>query len=365
MRYSIVGALLGLTSLLGVTVYLRSRSRKKSKKERITYEDVGVSIERGDKAVSLLKKSILKTYNTKVLHGEFAGIYQISEDQALALSIDGVGTKTKFLLDHLERKQALTIMGHDIVNHCVNDILVHNARPIAFMDYIAAHRIEPEEVSTLVSAMSQACLAVGCALIGGETAEMPIIYPKGSLDIAGSITGIIRLDRFIDGVKSVKEGDVVVGLESSGPHTNGYTLLNLLYRNVDFEEEKNRFLYGLTNPHKCYLDEVTRLECSTSGPIHALAHITGGGWKGNIRRVLPEGLRVAFEPFQMPPLFQDIQNRSGMTGQEMFETFNCGVGMMAILDEEDLGIATFQGWKYLGKVVDASKPVSGYEMNIY
>lgn len=364
MRYSLVGALLGLTSFLGVTVYLTSRNRKKSKKHRIAYEDVGVSIKRSDEAVSLLKKSVLKTYNGKVFRGGNAGIYQISENQALAFSIDGVGTKTKFLLDHLERNQALTVMGHDIVNHCVNDILVHNARPITFMDYIATHRIEPNEVSTLVSAMAKACFAVGCVLIGGETAEMPIIYPKGSLDIAGSVTGIIRLDRFIDGLKSVKEGDVVVGLRSSGPHSNGYTLLNRLYRDVDFEEEDNRFLYALTSSHKCYLDEVTRLECSTSGPIHALAHITGGGWKRNIRRVLPEGLRVAFEPFIMPRLFQDIQRRSGMTNKEMFETFNCGVGMMAILDEEDMGIATFQGWKYLGKVVDASRPVSGSEMNI-
>lgn len=354
MRNSPFSVLLGVASLLGVTAILRSRSHKKSKKCRIVHEDVCVPIERGRRAKSLIKDTILKTYNAKVLPGEFTGIYQISENQALALSIDKIGTKTKFLLDHLERKEALAVIGYDIVNHCVNDILVHNARPIAFIDYISTHRIEPEEVSVLVSAMAKACREVGCVLIGGKTTEMPAIYSRGSLEIMGSVTGIVRLDRFIDGVKSIKEGDVVLGFQSHSPHINNYALLSRLYRDIEFEEDENCILHALTSPHRCYINEITRLECSIARPIHGLVHLTSGGWNRNIQKILPEGLNVVYNTFEIPQNFQDIQRRSGMTKKEMLETFNCGIGMMAVLCEDDLGIATLQGWKYLGRVVSVT-----------
>jgi len=310
--------------------------------EYTTYKAAGVDIEAGEEAVFRLKEYARSTFTSNVLTdiGSFGGLFKLDtinmEEPVLVSSIDGVGTKIK----------VATMMGRydtvgiDIVNHCVNDILMQGAQPLFFLDYIATSKLQPEIVADIVKGMSEACRDAGCALIGGEIAEMPGVYCEGEFDLAGSIVGLVDRSKIIDGSK-VRPGDVVVGLASSGLHTNGYSLV----RKVLFEDnayQVDRYVPELgavlgevlLAPHKSYLKSI--MAVIKEFEVHAMAHITGGGFYGNIPRVLPTDCQVTVERryWAVPPIFQLIQEKGGIDTTEMHRTFNMGVGMVLIVAKE-------------------------------
>jgi len=291
-----------------------------------------------------MKSAVRSTFGPQVLGdlGYFGGIY-VPEGQSSAFvaSADGVGTKLKLSSLLGTYKGA----GQDIVNHCVNDILVCGARPIFFLDYIAAEKIVPEQVAEVVAGMAQACKDAGCALIGGETAELPGIYRPGEFDVAGFIVGTSPRDRLILG-KGIEPGDLVMALPSSGLHTNGYSLARnvlgisdedpegSLERLKRFEPELGRTLgEALVEPHRSYLREIGPLLDLPQVPVKGMAHITGGGLLDNIPRVLPEtcAVEIYTDSWHQPPLFRLIQERGGVSDEEMARVFNLGLGMVLIV----------------------------------
>jgi len=298
---------------------------------RMTYEDAGVSRDRAFEAVSTIKTMTRDTHTPAVTLAEFAGIYEFDKaHHSLIASTDGVGTKTRFLMERMDSpEEACNVLGRDIVHHSVNDILVHGGRPLFFLDYIAAGRIDPLRMSTLVAAMANACKSHGCVILGGETAEMPSVYTSDlDLEIVGTIVGEVRPGNIIDG-SAVREGDIIYGIASSGPHTNGYSLLAKLYPPgddalVDFPE--------LFAPHRSYFPDIyPLLENTKTQPIHGLVHVTGGGWNENTARILKHSeCGVAWEEFPFSPLYEDIKARAKLTREEMMDTFNCGFGMLVI-----------------------------------
>jgi phosphoribosylformylglycinamidine cyclo-ligase len=232
-------------------------------------------------------------------------------------------------------------VGHDIVNHCVNDILVQGARPLFFLDYIAAARLDPVQIATVVSGCAAACRAVGCVLIGGETAEMPGVYRPGAFDLVGTMVGWVDRSRLLDG-STVKPGDVCLGLPSSGLHTNGFSLARSALSDLGWETmlpELGDQPLGriLLTPHRGYLREVEAL-WEAGIAIKAMSHLTGGAFIENLPRVLPEGVgaRIRRAAWEVPPIFRLIQQRARVEEREMFRTFNMGIGMVLILDAEEV-----------------------------
>ncbi|MCX8053251.1 MAG: phosphoribosylformylglycinamidine cyclo-ligase, partial [Armatimonadetes bacterium] len=285
--------------------------------EGTTYKDAGVDIEAGEEVVFRLKQYAQSTFTPNVLTdvGSFGGMFRLgAEDMAdpvLVSSIDGVGTKVK-IASMMGRYDAV---GVDVVNHCVNDILVQGARPLFFMDYIATSKLFPERVADIVKGISEACCEAGCALLGGEIAEMPGVYCEGEFDVAGCIVGLVDREKIIDGSK-VQHGDVLIGLASSGLHTNGYSLVRkVLFEDNDYKVDQYIPELGavlgevLLTPHKSYLKAVTAVMGRYE--IHAMAHLTGGGFYGNIPRVLPSDCQVTVERryWGVPPIFQFIQDK--------------------------------------------------------
>jgi phosphoribosylformylglycinamidine cyclo-ligase len=253
-------------------------------------------------------------------------------------SADGVGTKLKIAFNTNRHNT----VGRDLVNHCINDILVQGARPLFFLDYLATGRLEPDVVAEVISGVAYACQDAGIALLGGETAEMPGFYSDGEYDLAGFIVGVVERKRILDG-SAVREGDVLVGLPSTGLHTNGYSLA----RKVLLED----LVLGVTNPveelgysvgeellkvHRCYLKPVWPL--LESKRLHAMAHITGGGLTDNLPRVLPEGLKAVIKvgSWEIPPIFRMLAERGKINENEMWRTFNLGVGMVLVLPAKQL-----------------------------
>lgn len=307
------------------------------------YASSGVDLEAGSKAVELMAEAVRSTYGPEVVAGlgSFGGIYDASALKSqkapmLVASTDGVGTKV-ILAARYDRFESL---GQDIVNHCVNDILVQGARPLFFLDYLASSRLDPEKIARVVGGMARACRESGCALLGGETAEMPGVYCEGQLDVVGTVVGVVEREQRLPR-PGLTPGDVLVGLASSGPHTNGYSLIRRIYPEPDAE-----LLDLLLEPHRSYL----RLLGARLGRVKALAHITGGGLTENLPRVLPVGLRarIARSRWTIPPLFERIA-RDGQVGEaEMFRVFNMGIGMVAVLApdqmesfQEGLGVESF------------------------
>jgi phosphoribosylaminoimidazole synthetase len=297
-----------------------------------TYAAAGVSIDAGNEAVDLMKASVQATYTPEVLAGigSFGGLFDASrlKDMAspvLVASTDGVGTKVK-LAAQFGRFQDI---GHDIVNHCVNDILVQGARPLFFLDYYAASKLEPHHVASVVKGIADACRAAGCALLGGETAEMPGVYADGAFDVAGTIVGVVEREAMLPRSSEIRLGDVLIGLASSGPHTNGYSLIRKV---IGDQEPPTTVLDALLAPHRSYLNLVTRVR--EVAPIKGLAHITGGGFVENIPRVLPPNVRaeVDYAAWPMPPIFQLIQELGHISDDEMHRVFNCGIGMVIVAD---------------------------------
>ncbi len=326
----------------------------------ITYQDAGVDIAAGAHAVELMKDAVAATYGPEVLRGigAFGGLFDAAALQGmdapvLVASTDGVGTKTK-IASALGRYDTI---GHDIVNHCVNDILVQGARPLFFLDYIASSKLDPETVATVVSGAAAACRAAGCALLGGETAEMPGVYVAGEFDLVGTIVGIVDRAEIIDG-STIQPGDVVIGLASSGLHTNGFSLARRVFEGWDLRAELPELGRplgeALLAPHRSYLAEVQRLR-QAGIAIKGLAHITGGGLIDNPPRILPASTAIHLRRGSWPilPLFQLIQRAGQITDAEMAHVFNLGLGILVVTRAEQAALvlrALGEGW-LVGEVV--------------
>ncbi|BCX05343.1 MAG: phosphoribosylformylglycinamidine cyclo-ligase [Candidatus Roseilinea sp.] len=306
------------------------------------YAAAGVDIDAGNEAVALMRAAVQSTYTPDVLAGigSFGGLFdaaQLRDMRApvLVASTDGVGTKVK-LAAAFGRYESI---GHDIVNHCINDILVQGARPLFFLDYIAASKLDPSQVASVVKGMAEACRDAGCALLGGETAEMPGVYADGAFDVAGTIVGVVEREALLPRLNAIAPGDVLIGLASSGPHTNGYSLIRkVLADRLASAQPDDPLVDALLAPHRSYLDVVTRARAAA--PIKALAHITGGGFVENIPRVLPPGLRaeIDYAAWPMPPVFALIQSAGNIGDAEMRRVFNCGIGMVMIVAPEHTNV---------------------------
>jgi phosphoribosylformylglycinamidine cyclo-ligase len=227
-------------------------------------------------------------------------------------------------------------IGQDLVNHCVNDILVQNARPLFFLDYIAAPKLDPQAVASVVRGMAAACRAAGCALIGGETAEMPGVYAEGAFDVAGAVVGLVDRAALLPHTDAMAAGDILVGLPSSGPHTNGYSLIRRAIEGQDLRQvlpDGQTLADALLAPHRCYLREVAAIQAAGYG-IKGMAHITGGGFVENVPRVLPPHLaaRLVTKSWNIPPVFQQLMRWSGIERTEAYRVFNLGIGMVLIMD---------------------------------
>lgn len=302
------------------------------------YASAGVSIDAGNRAVELMSAAVKSTYSPEVLAGigAFGGLFDASalqrmEHPVLVASTDGIGTKVK-LAAQVGRYRSL---GHDIVNHCINDILVQGARPLFFLDYFAASKLVPEITAEIVCGMAEACRAAGCALIGGETAEMPGVYAPGEFDVAGTIIGVLERKEMLPR-STIRPGDVLVGLRSSGPHTNGYSLIRKVFDGIPLDAILPELAIPLADallaPHRSYYNTLYPIPAE----VKALAHITGGGFLENIPRVLPEGVSavVRRESWPVPHLFHLIQARGRVSITEMYRVFNMGIGMVAIVAAE-------------------------------
>ncbi len=306
--------------------------------KRSAYLEAGVSIEAGNRAVGLMKSAVQATYSPAVLAGigSFGGLFDAAvlkgmKEPVLVASTDGVGTKVK-LAAAAGRYRPL---GHDIVNHCINDILVQGARPLFFLDYFATAKLVPEITAEVVTGIAEACRLAGMALLGGETAEMPGVYAAGEFDVAGTIVGVVERLR-IRPLPDLGAGDVLIGLSSSGAHTNGYSLIRKVFAEVPLEtvfpELGVSLAEALLAPHRSYLD----LLYPHLKLVKALAHLTGGGFIENIPRVLPPGLGAVIhtDAWQVPALFRLIQQRGAIDSEEMYHVFNMGIGMVAIVDKK-------------------------------
>jgi phosphoribosylformylglycinamidine cyclo-ligase len=310
-------------------------------KEDLDYRRSGVDIEAGETAVQRIKGLVRHTYDQNVLSdlGSFGGLYRASfpglSDPVLVSSTDGVGTKLRVAI----LAERYDTVGQDLVNHCVNDILVQGAQPLFFLDYIGTGHLSPDRMETMISGMVQACKENGCALIGGEMAEMPGFYQDDDFDLAGTIVGVVDQPDLLPGER-IKEGDILLGLPSSGLHTNGYSLIRkIVFDNLNLNCDSLIPDLGasvadiLLTVHKSYLHDIK--PCIRDTRLHGLAHITGGGIPGNLKRIIPDSLNavIDYPENQYPPLFQWLQQAAGLSRATMWESFNLGVGMIAVVDK--------------------------------
>ena len=308
----------------------------------ITYSDAGVDIDAATRATDKIKELARRTFNQRTLSeigsfgGMFDGAFPDLKQPVLVASADGVGTKLKIAF----LTGVHNTVGRDLVNHCVNDILVQGARPLFFLDYVATGKLEPQVVAAIVAGIADGCSENGCVLLGGETAEMPDFYSTGEYDVAGFIVGVVDRERIIDG-KSIEPGDVLLALPSIGLHTNGYSLARKLFFEVagcqvDTRPDGLEMTVGeaLLQPHLSYLRPLEGL--LDAQMIKALAHITGGGLTDNIPRILPAGCAVEIKAGAWPvlPIFKVMQQLGNVSEAEMYRTFNMGVGMVIVTSPE-------------------------------
>lgn len=315
--------------------------------EGLSYAAAGVDIEAYERALERVKPLIAATHGKDVAVGvgPFAGLYNLAGGGLLAASADGVGTKIKVAIASGQHRG----IGIDIVNHCVNDIATAGARPLFFLDYFATGRLDPDVFTQLIEGMTEACREAACALLGGETAEMPGMYALGDYDLAGFIVGLVE-----PGVKreEIEAGDVLIGLPSSGLHTNGFSLVRKVFEDVPlnqiFDEPGHTLGQVLLEPHRSYLKDLARI------PWKGAAHITGGGILGNLPRVLPAGFgaRLNKAAWEVPPIFKMIRKRGRVADDEMYGTFNMGLGMILVVDPTDVP----SGAMVVGEVVRHSGP---------
>jgi phosphoribosylformylglycinamidine cyclo-ligase len=305
----------------------------------ITYADAGVDIDRANRTKKRIKYLAHKTFTRGVLSeiGGFGGLFAVDKekwvDPVLVSSVDGVGTKLKVAF---EMKVHHTV-GADLVNHCVNDIAVQGATPLFFMDYLATGKLDPDVAEKVIEGLAEACKHNGCALIGGETAEMPGFYPEGEYDLAGFIVGVVERERIITG-KTVEPGDVILGLASNGLHTNGYSLARKLLFEVGrytpesyVNELKAKVGNELMRGHRSYWPIIKKLLAADC--VSAMAHITGGGITENLPRVLPKSVAAVIELGSWPvlPVFEHLQQLGNVPQEEMLRTFNMGLGMLLVV----------------------------------
>jgi phosphoribosylformylglycinamidine cyclo-ligase len=288
-----------------------------------TYEAAGVSLATAEAVVERIRAAVESTGATGF--GHFAGLHPLDDGRLLAATTDGVGSK---LLLH-RRAGTLRWGGMDLAAHCIDDVLCTGAEPLLLLDYVAANRIDPEEVAELVEGAAEVCRAAGVALVGGETAELPGVYREDQLDFAGTCVGIVDRDRVIDGARCAP-GDTVIGLASSGLHTNGFTLVREIVGGGDIDADL------LLTPHRLYVDEVRALRAEAD--VKALAHVTGGGIAGNLGRVLPPGVeaRIDWDSWERPPVFEWLAEH-GVAEDELRRVFNLGIGMCAVVPEPPAG----------------------------
>ena len=323
-----------------------------------SYRAAGVDLESADCAVDLIKSHARTTFNDRALSdiGAFSGLYQLGQyrNPVLVSSTDGVGTKVRIasLMDRYDT------VGIDLVNHCINDSLVCGARPLFFLDYLAMGKVEPSRAGDLAKGLASACSDAGCVLIGGETAEMPGIYSGDDFDLAGFIVGVVEKDELIDG-SSIRSGDTLLGLPSNGLHTNGFSLVRRVF-DIDrspsvldtYLPELDRSLGDeLLTPHLSYLPHME----DRLGSVKGLAHITGGGLPGNVPRILPGGLAARFDiaAWELPAIFKLVQERGGISIDEMYRVFNMGIGMVIVCSSADSDelVKGIPGATVIGEVV--------------
>jgi phosphoribosylformylglycinamidine cyclo-ligase len=307
--------------------------------ERRTYEAAGVSIDRGDRATEMIRASVEGTHGPEVVSplGSFAGLYALSgyAEPVLASTIDGVGTKV-LVAKTLGRYDSL---GVDVVNHCANDVVAMGAMPLLFLDYVASGRLDPENVAEVVRGAAEACRSLGIALVGGETAEMPGLYGEGDFDVVGACVGVCERGEVVTG-EEVKVGDAVIGLPSTGLHTNGYTLARKVLEDagVSYSEIPEGFdrMIGevYLEPHRAYVREILTLRRTVE--VRGMAHITGGGLPGNLPRALGGlGARLYTGSWEEPTVFGLIRSLGGVVEEEMRRVFNLGVGFCAVVPEDE------------------------------
>jgi phosphoribosylformylglycinamidine cyclo-ligase len=302
----------------------------------LSYRDAGVDIDAGDALVEAIKPHARRTMRPEVLAGigGFGALCEIPKkykQPVLVSGTDGVGTKVK-LAFALHRHSTI---GIDLVAMSVNDVLVQGAEPLFFLDYFACGKLDTKVAADVVKGIADGCELAGCALIGGETAEMPGMYPEGEYDLAGFCVGVVEKSRIIDG-RSIASGDVVLGLASSGPHSNGYSLV----RRIIGEQPLSSDLHdSLMEPTRIYVKPVLKL--AAAAPVKGLAHITGGGLVGNVPRVLPKGTRAVLDKrkWPRPEIFSWLQRTGNVAEEEMFRVFNCGIGMVVIVAAEQAEMA--------------------------
>ena len=312
------------------------------------YQDTGVDISRAENALARIRDKVRATRRPEVIGdiGAFGSLFRLTgTDTVLVATTDGVGTKL-VLARLLDRHEGV---GTDLVHHCVNDALAMGAEPLFFLDYFSTSKLEPEVFARVVGAMADACRAHGCALLGGETAELPGMYAPGTYDLAGFLVGAVARDKILDPA-SVREGDVLIGLPSTGLHTNGFSLARAICDRAAARAEMDlRSFLVLPRPalrggtvgdallavHRCYLDEVRALRDAAT--IRSIAHLTGGGWEGNLPRALPPGLGAAVdrESWIVPPLFRMLVEWGGVSDGEAFATWNMGIGLVVVIPAND------------------------------
>jgi len=305
-----------------------------------SYRDAGVDIQAGDEVVERIKPAVARTFRPEVIGGlgGFGGLFKLDitkyPDPVLVSGTDGVGTKLR-LAFQMNRHDTI---GQDAVAMCVNDILVQGAEPLFFLDYLAVGKVDPERVAEVVTGVARACELSGCALIGGETAEMPGFYAEDEYDIAGFSVGVVNRDQLIDGSK-IQAGDVLIGLASTGLHSNGFSLARKVFENYPLDEvfpELGEALgEALLRPTRIYVPSI--LPLLPAKQIIGMAHITGGGLTGNVPRILPPGLGVQIDKstWERPPIFTLLQRLGDVDWPEMYKTFNMGVGFVLVVRPED------------------------------
>jgi len=338
----------------------------------IKYKDAGVDIDAANQATERIKKLARTTFNENVLSeiggfgGMFNGVFSDSREPILVASCDGVGTKLKVAF----ATGVHHTVGYDLVAHCVNDILVQGARPLFFLDYIAAGKLNPDVITQIVEGLTTGCRESDCALLGGETAEMPGLYADDEYDIAGFIIGVVDRRKVINGAR-ITAGDIVIGLPSVGLHTNGYSLARkLFFDTAGYKLDQRAPELGCTiaeellKPHKSYLPSLERL-IEHEGVIKGLAHITGGGLVENIPRILPTNVDVAINEGSWPvlPVFELMRKIGDVPREDMLRTFNLGIGMVVIVSPQCLQLVedkfnnSRQDFYMIGEVVDGNRQV--------
>ncbi len=327
----------------------------------LSYRDAGVDIDAGNTVVERIKPLVKKTFRPEVMGGlgGFGALFDLSNryrEPVLVSGTDGVGTKLK-LAQQLNRHDSI---GIDLVAMCVNDVLVQGAEPLFFLDYFATGKLDVETTVAVVGGIAKGCELSGCALIGGETAEMPDMYPPGEYDLAGFTVAAVEKSEIIDG-RDVRAGDVLIGIDSSGPHSNGYSLVRKIFdragRPAELDVGGVRLIDALMQPTQLYVKPILTL--LKQYRIPAMAHITGGGLSENIIRVIPDGLALEIEAsaIVLPPVFDWLQREGNVANPEMWRTFNCGIGFVLVLHPEQVSAVQTSlrelglGYKAIGQVV--------------